>query len=86
MKSIVVFALMILGCDTRPLPCTSGTDCSPSEWCVETWRSNGVNSSAGNICATRCTQSADCGAGTCAEVGDGATLALDNPAPFACRE
>lgn len=83
--------LCLLGCAGRPLDthCSSGVDCAPAEWCVNTWATSLTplaEESAGNVCAASCATDADCEFGTCVYVGDGATLALTDIRYGACRE
>lgn len=83
MKALFVAALLLVGCGgSLDVPCSNADDC-PSNGCVQNWWVDNARVPA-NFCADTCLSDADCGGGTCTQVGDATTHAVE-PMLYACR-
>lgn len=84
MKLLALCSLLLVACVGRPLevPCSKADDC-PSNGCVQNWWVDNARVAA-NVCSDTCSSDADCGGGTCAQVGDATTFA-EAPMLYACR-
>lgn len=83
MKTLLVLALALVGCETAPLAehCKNGLSCEAGDWCVTSWQ-GATKTPAGNICSSGCSSGSECESGCCAQIGDGVGSPEVLGAPF----